>query len=306
MPGELESSAQPQRIVQQAVPGLESLLSYFEDEEHDKKSKPAAPTKKPPYIKAHLKPATQDPYFSDGLPRLEMRFHFSEPETRTGARELTLIDMQAVIDEQRLSVPLPSYATDLQFIRQSNLVANIDTAKTDVSIVRFMRHLQKSAHSEKGALTAPQELLVKLPLRLVHRKDFKESVGNQDVPVTYLFERFEHIQELEFALRKDNGQDQDMDADVKATLEDLPRDLRLDYREVEGGAIYGNSTTLSLNLGRNRTADVASARAELQSEQADTMSSGSSSLDLAGAALRIAHLLTRVNVGTVKREEKMN
>lgn len=306
MPGELESSAQPQRIVQQAVPGLESLLSYFEEAGHHKESKPAPSTKKPPYIKAHLKPAAQDPKLSRVLPRLEMRFHFSEPETRTGARELTLTDMQAVIDEQRLSVNLPSYATDLQFIRQSNLVANIDTAKTDASIVRFMRHLQKSAHLEKGALTAPQELLVELPSWLVHQKDYTESVGSQDLPVTYLFERFEHIQELEFAFRQDKGQDQDMHANVKAMLEDLPEDLRLDYREVEGGAIYGNNTMLSLNFGRDRTADVADDRVELQSEQTDSISSSSPSLQLAGTALRIAYLLTRAHAGTLDREEKKN
>lgn len=300
-----EASRAVESIVQHAVPGLETLSPHFDASQRGKKilaSKSRSDAKTLPYIEVHLMPSPQDSSSFGRLPRLELRFHFKEPKDRMGLRELMLTGMQASIDEQRLSVPLPGYATDVQFTRKSKLLTKLDTVKADASIMAFVRQLQKSARNEEGALTAPAELSVKLPPQLVGREGSQGSATSESVTVKYLFERIEQIQRLDFTPRQEH--DLDMDADTRSTLEALPKDLRLDYREVEGGAIYGNSTVLSLDFDRRQRVGRPSKTGESAPVQTDAVPSDMSSLELAGTALRIADLLTRANSGRSKHSSE--
>lgn len=298
-----ERTKLPLVVHQHSIPGLENLFSYFEQ------SKDLAPSRSVknlshskhnleeqtlPYIKVHLRPSSQDLGLTTPLPRLEMRFRFIESRSGMGPRELTLTGMQAIVDEQHLCVSLPSYAADVVFTRKTRMLAKLDAVKADASIMAFVRLLQKSARSDKGALTAPAELSAKLPLNLVENTGTEKRASSPDVKVKYLFERFEQIQRLDFVPRSSEEPETEMDEDVKSTLDSLPRHLRLDYREVEGGAIYGNSTILSLALEQKRNGQRSSVAVEEQSEQTGSVSACSSS-ELAGSALRVAYLLTSAN-----------
>lgn len=295
----LGSPTTPRHVVQHTVPGLETLLSYFKGRGSDCGTGQAARNfgSGPilPFIKAHLQPLSTNLGSGTLLPRLEMYLHSPRSESDSGLRELVLSGLHAVADEQRLSVPLPEYITDLQFVRRSEFSARVDAAKADTNILQFVKQVQKSARKSTGALTAPAELVVKLPSWLIDRNNCGNSVASKDVPVKYIFERFEQIQNMVFFPDRDGRSLQD-DA-CPNMLEDLPEHLYLDYREVEGGAIYGNSTVLSLGLGSGHETGDASIREEQQHEHTSTMPLLGSSLDLAGAALRIAHLWTRANSG---------
>ncbi|CZT22345.1 uncharacterized protein RCC_08214 [Ramularia collo-cygni] len=301
-----KASSRPQTIIQHAAPCPEHLLSHFQASKNSGSSPSSGKISSGkynlsgemlPYLKVHLKPFPQKPDSATVLPRLEMRFRFLASKVNAGSRKLILTGMQAVIDEQRLSVPLPGYATDLQFTRQSKLLANIDAVKVDPSILRFIKHLQQSARIDKGSLTAPAELSIKLPSWLGGSKEPDVSSASQDHATTYLFERFEQIQEIHFTPQKSGEQAQAMDVNVNSTLEALPGHIRLKYREVEGGAIYGNTTHLSLDFGRKQRIDEPS---ETEEESTHAMPPAISTLDLAGAALRIAELLTCSSAGTSK------
>ncbi|KJX96550.1 hypothetical protein TI39_contig615g00017 [Zymoseptoria brevis] len=346
-----------QLIVQSTVPGIETALSYFSplDDVDPKKPTHTRLTtpetnrqpenkKQAPFIMAYFTPAVSNPHSSAPLPSLAMSFHFRPSRSgSTTDQDLHLTSMIATTSEQRLSVPLPLFGTDIVFTRKTFLKAIVYQAMADKAIQNFVWMVQRSVRSKEGVLTAPAELTVRLPHWLVEGK--KQGKGTEDelekgseekevppdVPVNYIFERFEQIQAIQFVPGRLDGNWEEVDEGIRSVMEHMlrPKSLALDYREVEGGAIYGNSTTLSLRTLEKRskkrrviqsgrdleasesdafefTAEMKSTIQELIGEQKLKQEFEQEELlpphyPLVNAAFKMAHVLTRASAGTLKR-----
>ncbi|SMR52443.1 unnamed protein product [Zymoseptoria tritici ST99CH_1E4] len=326
-----------QLIVQSTVPGIETALSYFSplDDVDPKKSSSTSlqsdnnrqpeNKKQAPFIMAYFTPAVSNPHSSASLPSLAMSFHFRPSRSgSTGDQDLHLTSMIATTSEQQLRVPLPLFSTDTVFTRKTFLKAVVYQAMADKAIQNFVWRVQRSVRSKEGVLTAPAELTVRLPYWLVEGK--KQGKGTQDekeevppdMPVNYIFERFEQIQAIQFVPGRPEGNLEEVDEGVRSVMEHMLRSksLALDYREVEGGAIYGNSTTLSLRPLERRakrkakgsgTTDADAAQWDVKDtsgalgvgpEQEDPLPHN---LHLVDAAFKMAHVLTRASAGSLKR-----
>jgi hypothetical protein len=284
---------QAQPIVQSIVPGTEAALSYFTPAvRHTPRIDPSLTERRfdsLPFINAHFVPANPRPSAdAPPLPTLTLRFNFKPPSRSSSGRDkdLVLTAMVAELSSQTLNVPLPLFATDMQCSRTTPLKAFIRPAMQDKAIAHFVHRVQKSARAGVGALTAPSELTVRLPRWVVEGKTPSKEDGSQkngkiqpgvgeqakdtgDVPVTYLFTRFEQVQSLRFHASPpvEKGKHDDNDISIKTLMGFLRRGgMAVEYREIEGGAIHGNGTLLAIRSPRSKSqGEVARVNADMGS-----------------------------------------
>ncbi|KAK4506608.1 hypothetical protein PRZ48_000340 [Zasmidium cellare] len=234
-------AAEPRKLVlQHQVPGMQTLLSFFED---------LASGNKMPYLIAHFIPVIPSVATSfKTLPRIQACFKFSTPQPFKPP-ELLLTSIIATIDEQHLSLPLTEHAVDLRFSRRQTLNAKVDVASNDEDIRKFSAKLQESVQRRGQLLDAPPELTFRLPQKFINRQ-----ASTQAVDVPYYFERFEQVQKTRF-LPRQRILEKDVDEEVKDLVRSMPEDMLLDYGEVEGGAIYGSRTMLELRTWTPRVTE---------------------------------------------------
>lgn len=249
--------ASPRSILQHQVPGLQAVLSFFERGDATRprfawnaKAKMrvmGSSNDNPYYLVAHLVPSPSGWKSPPKLPRLQVRFKFLSPQPNA-PQELLPTKIMVIIDEQQMSLPLAEYATDLRLSRRLTLSAGLHAAGKDEDIREFITKLRESARRQDGLLVAPPELKVRLPQWLLE-KGVKKTTSEQ-VEVKYLFERFEQVQQTHFSPRQ-KILEKEVDEDVKAVVRSMPKNMILDYREVEGGSIYGSRTMLGLRTVRD-------------------------------------------------------
>ncbi|KAF7193139.1 hypothetical protein HII31_05573 [Pseudocercospora fuligena] len=317
----------PRSVFRHAIPGLDALLSYFDTNSTPKPLqllKSSVPINyvgeegtQPrfnwglPYLTAVLLPLPTKSLPSIQLPRVELRFNFAEPTQPGRPRNLFLSGLKANVDYQNLVIPLPNQAVDLRFSRSIALVGRYQLAKQDKHIRYFTQQIQKSILSGDGVLSAPPELILRLPYWLVHPDADRLSVADkEDVPVAYLFERFKQTQRVDFSVSEAARTAHGVDAEVREMAVQSSSSVRLEYRETDGGAIYGNSSALAL-VQKPKKPMPKSAEAsqpvhassdvvgEKDTQQSSKTEREDSTQQLAASALRIAHLLTRINAGTL-------
>ncbi|EME87690.1 uncharacterized protein MYCFIDRAFT_209585 [Pseudocercospora fijiensis CIRAD86] len=327
------SSAEPEtsrNVYRSTIPGLDALLSYFDTATNPRPlhlSKHCVPIsyvgeEEPlvridwalPYLSAILLPLPNES-LAVQLPRIELRYNFTEPTQPGRPRDLFLTGLKADIDHQNLIVPLPDHAVDLNFSRSVSLVARAHLAKYDKHILYFTQQIQRSIFTGDGVLTAPTELTLRLPRWLVHPDaDRSSGAEKEDISVTYLFERFKQTQRVDFAISEAARTAHGVDSEVQDMAMQLPSSLRLKYSEADGGAIHGNSSTLTLLHKTKRSApksaetsqpvDALTGVLENEASQESTSQEQDPTQQLAESALRIAHLLTRINAGTLSAFRK--
>ncbi|KXT02806.1 hypothetical protein AC578_5398 [Pseudocercospora eumusae] len=329
------SSEEPElsrRASREAIPGLDALLSYFDTNSTPKPLqllKSSVPISyvgeeeapqpridwRLPYLAAVLLPLPTKSLPSVQLPRVVLRFNFAKPTQPGRPRNVFLSGLKADMDYQNLVIPLPNQAVDLRFSRGTVLIGRDQLAKQDKHIRYFTRQIQRSILTGDGVLSAPPELILRLPYWLVHPDADRSSVADEeDVPVTYLFERFRQEQKVEFSVSEAARTAHGVDPEIREMAMQLPSSLRLQYREIDGGAIYGDSSAMTLVHRTKRKRPVPQSAKASESQAVDALSGvlgethaqESSKTEkedltqqLAASALRIAHLLTRFNAGTL-------
>lgn len=249
------STGENPRIFQFQVPGLQNLLSFFESDPprrypndwrtEGNEQNVGTGSRQTPYLTAHFVPSPSGKTHRK-LPRIEIRFRLSSPGPDTPP-ELLLVGIIAIIDEQHLTIPLTERAADVRFGRRLALKADLVAAGTDEAIRALSSKLRQSSQHRSGLLKAPPELTFRLPRALVEKS--RKPTKYEDVEVQYLFERFEQVQRIHFTPRQ-RVLDKEVDEEVKSLVRSMPKDMLLDYREVEGGAIYGSRTMLRLRRDR--------------------------------------------------------
>lgn len=244
-------------VLQRAVPGIEPLLSHFDTthipqvlhrRSNDNRGSRSTFDPRTPYLSAHFVPFTSHTP-SATLPRLEMRFRVLPPTDQSRDRRLLLTKVKAVLDTQAVMVPLAHCSGDVRFSRSSSLLVDIGAARQDSAIRTFMHKLQDSVDAGEGSLSAPPELRFKLPRWLVNG-DEGTGMTTNDVEVPYLFERFEQTQRMVFTAQESHDSSPILDQDILSGLGALSDNMFLDYREIEGGAMHGRSTSLSVRMGQ--------------------------------------------------------
>ncbi|KAF2210791.1 hypothetical protein CERZMDRAFT_106633 [Cercospora zeae-maydis SCOH1-5] len=288
-------------VTQYRLPGIESALSTLGPYLAPHRTRPGDASTAPsalvdhqaPQLKAHLVPKPTHDKSSHILPRIELRFGFAANDQR----EPMFCGMRAIVQAQSLQVPLPSCAVDILFSQYQALVADVDAARQDPEIAKFARELERSMRSRDEILSAPPELNVLLPASIVHDQARARGV-DQLCSATYLLERFEQTQSRDFLLSHQFlfSQQQELEGTPFDTSDS---DLRLQYKEVDGGAVYGASTQLTL-----RAARVASHRTDGVEDDGDNdaaLSEGSGTY-LASTALAVADLLTKAAQRPLRNE----
>jgi hypothetical protein len=280
------------------------------------------------------------------LPTIELRFRFldaskdpntdesgeDQPPKQESRNELRLYGVRAVLDQQFVSIPLPGEAVDVLFSRPTLMFADRHAIAANTDVALFIRQLREVFFSD-GKVLSTTELPFLLPRWLVQgEKPSEDSAEEPDVPVQYLFDRFEQIQacnlELAYSLRQ-LGQ---LDPEDSTLLKRIPKEVHLELRQVEGSVVHGKETSLNVRLEQgsrinategskpeankeegntNSSEDVTSPKDELSDVSTDdTQTSTRSQVGpieepkpllrtLAQTALDVAHLLTRANAGAI-------
>ncbi|PPJ49596.1 hypothetical protein CBER1_01877 [Cercospora berteroae] len=311
----LQTDAQPNnqkavkhRITQYRLPGIESALSDIGTYRAPHRIHSGGVVKEArapidlgaPQLRVHLIPKPAQEKTSHSLPRIQLLFGFSANEQR----ELMFAGMRAVVQTRTLQVPLPFNAVDVLFTQNQTLFADLDAARQDPEIAKFAQELQRSMGAKDEVLSAPPELTIRLPTQLVRNQN-QERGAHQQIPVTYLLERFEQTQSRTFGLKNDflEAQQQELEGAKFGTPDS---DLRLEYKEVDGGTVFGASTKLTLKAARKRSDD----DGDSEGANADTVpstagrdtgaaSSSGSKYFLASTALAVADLLTKAAQGSL-------
>ncbi|GIZ39200.1 hypothetical protein CKM354_000259100 [Cercospora kikuchii] len=313
----LQKDAQPNnqkvvkhRITQYRLPGIESALSSIGTYRAPHRIRSGDAVKEArapvdlgaPQLRVHLvpKPTQEDTSYS--LPRVQLLFGFSADEQR----ELMFAGMRAIVQTRSLQVPLPFNAVDLLFTQNQTLFADLDAARQDPEIANFAREIQRSMQAKDEVLSAPPELNVLLPSSLVSGRTQTRG-ADQQIPVTYLLERFEQTQSRTFGLKNEFLESQQQELrDAKLGTPDS--DFRLEYKDVDGGTVFGASTKLTLKAARKKIhhdGDSEGVDADAVSSTAggDNVAASSSGPKyfLASTALAVADLLTKAAQGSLSK-----
>ncbi|PIB01533.1 hypothetical protein CB0940_01776 [Cercospora beticola] len=313
----LQTDAQPNnqkavkhRITQYRLPGIESALSSigtYRAPHRIHSGDAVKETRAPidlgaPQLRVHLVPKPTQEKTSHSLPQVQLLFGFSADEER----ELMFAGMRAIVQTRIMQVPLPCNAVDLLFTQNQTLFADLDAARQDPEIANFAREVQRSMQAKDEVLSAPPELNILLPSSLVSGQT-QTPGADQQIPVTYLLERFEQTQSRIFGLKNDflEAQQQELQG---AKFDTPDNDLRLEYKEVDGGTVFGPSTKLTLKAARKRTDH----DGDSQDANTDGVPStaggddGAASLNgskyfLASTALAVADSLTKAAQGSLSK-----
>ena len=228
-------------VIQPQIPGLGTLLSFFSS---------IHPRPLHPFLIAHFIPS---PFSERGimtsatLPRIEIAYNLYEDKSRFGKNcDLRILGMRAVLSNQELRVPLPYEAADLRIERATRLQSILDRARKDRQVRKFTSVLESSAASEEDALYGEPMIKIRLPNWLLDAETNSRQ-QRKDVEVKYLFEKFEQVQIADFVpLRGSEAEGLVVDPGMKKLLDEMPEDLVLSYKEVEGGVVGGRRSELRL------------------------------------------------------------
>jgi hypothetical protein len=150
--------------------------------------------------------------------------------------------------------------------------------------------LQQSVAEGKGVLHVAPRLVLQMPGKLL-------GLGKHDVPVEYLCEHLEQAQHMDLAPRRSAT-----DAEMHAMLKSLADgNLRLEVKDVEGGAIYGNRTELTLRAQRPWQSGLKSN----DNEQDVKQMGDAQAIPMIHAAVQLAGLLSRSAAGTLQPFRKV-
>lgn len=303
-----KDAASAQSIAQRHLPAVDIALSYF-DTYHspnivpgkDARGASTSSSQQIPHLIAYLVPA---PHSKGGgghtPPRAELHFEFA-----TWQRELNLTSLRVVLETQTLNVSLPTRAVDLAFARSHAMVADIGSARLDPHISAFFEDLKHSVQATDGAIAAPPELIIHLPAWLVSGSH-KQRSSVQDIPITYLLERFEQRQKKMFVAQDDSSHAPQRESVVQLAMDNLGTSLHLEYQEVDGGAIYGSCSTLSVKRCTG-TQD----RCQENNQPAKEASKvglddrGDSIAQVVSAAVTVADLMTHAAEGSLRVAHSM-
>lgn len=283
-------------IVQADIPGINTLLSYFEPIDESGYAFDSLP--KPPYLVARLFPsplAGNGVDFIGHLPRLELWYQQPSPandEHTARPSKLRLSHVNAILQQQELRVPQPEDAVDLRFLRKISLTADLDRIVQDEEIAQFTETLLQSASDGHGILTGRPSLKLKLPSRFVNGEVLKVPAKTlaPDAEVQYLFGGFEQVQVAAYSPLQSDDSFSQSDPTMKHCLSRMSDSMFLEHRSIEGGLVGGNRGELTLKFNK-RTMTTLS--------QWDDNSRREQHLQLVEAALSLGDALTRINMGEV-------
>lgn len=296
----------PTLIPHAEAPGTATFLSFLDKTEKNLQRKFTGRTlanHELPSLRAHFVPSLLDPNSNKvvrRLPAIDLRFRVvpnAHPATPNG--NLNLTGVRGVLDQQRVGVPLPDLAADLLFDRPTWLFADIEAFQKDPNVLSFIHKLQKS-YDEGDKLYVPNDIVIMLPAWLVHGQDPYGSVAAEpDVPVTYLFDRYEQSQTVHFKPTRDPGLLGKLSVEDRAVLEGVPPEMVVEYRQVEGGQAHGNMSQLTLRVGSVALPQGPQVRTAGRSRQQAEWDYEPSAAELAFHALGIADMLTRAAAGKI-------
>lgn len=237
------------------VPEHETILSYFLPFERPAGQTVQEPDRTQPdrvarksTIKAHFIPSPFDKYGPKALhlfPHLELTLQRSYNGSE--GVELKIEGLHGVLEKQVVDVPLPDQAIDLRLTREVTADAFKPAVLADTQIRKFVTALNQSVRA-KGALQGTTEITFKMPGWMgqpagAGRQAQDESLP--EIPVTYLFDRFEQVQSTGFRKNKEALDERAQHSAPVKLFNDHFFGIRLDYREVEAGDIGGRHTDIS-------------------------------------------------------------
>jgi hypothetical protein len=248
------------------VPGYETLLSYFEPNRRrpnidGSEPNPRAATDmvaRKSTIVAHFTPNPFTQLGSKALtlfPRLELTMR-RRVDRESGEEELKVEGLRGIIAEHHVDIPLPEQAIDIRLSRSVASHANLPAVLADPQIQQFVTTLRESANSSsKTALEGKHELSLKTPAWMAESDDAArkaQSESKPEIPVSYLFERFEQVQSTGFRKNLEAlDQRAEHSAAVRMFHKGFPRGARLQYKEVDAGDIGGRQTEISFKVHKN-------------------------------------------------------
>ena len=156
----------------------------------------------------------------DGVPELEIIMKIN-----TAEESISLRNARLVLMHEELDLLLPSYVSDLRFIRRSYLHCNRE--QIDPCLIAFVEASQLNIwRSER--LRTPNNLRLSIPASSIPRiKEHAASVDGNDVTVEYTFAGLEHRSQLDL---------------------DPVGNRRPQYNTIEAGRASGRREELAINL----------------------------------------------------------
>lgn len=252
-------------VLLKQVPGFEALLSYFRPKKGKQQSQSDTEqagdfrgvqtnVARSSSLVAHFMPS---PFTFRGVealtmfPRLELSFSRSSGDKISG-KDLKVESLRAVLHEEVLDIPLPDQSIDLRLHRQSDFFAPKESLYFDPEIIKFSRVLNNSAR-ENRSLQGESEVEFRIPSAVTHDRSIDDrsisEFENRDIPVPYLFDRFEQTQTTFFF---PNMEALSMRAEHNSAIENLvnslPEGTYLRYKEVEAGTVGGRYTDISIGF----------------------------------------------------------
>ncbi|KAF2486533.1 hypothetical protein BDY17DRAFT_291664 [Neohortaea acidophila] len=248
--------------IQYEVPGLNTLLSYFQPAKAQQYAFDDAFLKSPTLV-AHFIPS---PFTSAGVtvlqhtPRIQLHFDYADG---ADGQSLHLSRMQATFQHAFNRIPLLNDTSDLQLVKWHSLTAQREQAEQDTEIARFTRTLRHSVSAGSGALVGDPTVKFKIPSHFLRQ----DSAGQEDVEVEYVFERFEQRQSADLVPARDDEILQTAKDELRQMVDGWPASARLRYSEWQSGVVGGSGKGVSLiideaahgemHAGERRKRDVA-------------------------------------------------
>ena len=279
-------------IVQPQVPGLAELLLCFQPREESHAQTLEHAASRESQLRACFVPS---PFTKKGLdvfashPEVQVTYDLRQSNPISGDSELHFSGMKALVEEHTSHVLMPEETCDLRFTRQTiayNKAGN-DTLETHKDLQRFTETLEASMrqHGQHNLAGGPT---IQIPMPgwlLGHPQD-------DNVPaVDYLCERLEHIHSMALIPRQPfTGKHRaNMDADVLDMIDTFPSGVFLRYSETATDSVGGRWGELNLMLDQSGVSE----------EEAALVDTRLLLHRLAETALKIVHLLTRIEEGTL-------
>jgi hypothetical protein len=345
------------------VPGIERLVSYFDS--HQKAVRQRYRDRIPNrnthesrrYMRTKIDPSLPNlvacfvpsPFTKAGaeimtrLPTIELRFRLIDPSPPDGPEddrvfekkihpELRIQGVRAVLDQQFVSIPLVDEAVDVLFSRPTLMFADHNAMAANTHVAEFIQQLREVFLAD-GKLSSTTEMPFMLPRWLVRgEKPSETSAVERDVSVQYLFDRFEQVQAFNLEPAYSLRQLGELDPEDSTILQQIPKEVHLELRQVEGSIIHGKETSLNVRLEQgSRVGGAKEPKTESEEERGNEQSSEDVSPPedalsdqaadhaptiphdapptteepkpllhtLARTALDVAHLLTRANAGAI-------
>lgn len=245
------------------VPGFETLLSYFDPNlrplrptvegfEPDRRT-PSDRIARRSNIVAHFTPNPFSDYGAKALedfPKLKLII-FRRYGSDSVEDELKIEGLRGIVGKQNVDIPLPEQAIDIRLSRKVHAYANLPAVVADPQVQQFLTALKESIKSG-GHLQGTTEVTFKMPGWMGESDIATRKAQSQDlpeIPVSYMFERFEQVQTTGFrknAEALDNRAEHS--AGVRRFNKYFPRGARLEYEEIEAGEIGGRQTKISFKV----------------------------------------------------------